>query len=195
MNCKVGGCDGVVKTQGFCRRHYERVRTTGDPGPCGKLKPGPKPEHKKCAVKDCGRARSSRIYCRRHWYHFEKYGDPTYGERTRREGCRVEWCDREHWARGFCSGHYDRLVRYGDPLRGSPVEDRIKVPAAPLVPLLDFWLKRHGSYDLLTELTGISAKTLSKYRERIVIDFYTADSLLTAMHRSVDEVYGLELSA
>lgn len=31
MNCSVSGCDQQAKTKGLCRKHYARLRRTGDP--------------------------------------------------------------------------------------------------------------------------------------------------------------------
>jgi hypothetical protein len=66
MGCKVEGCEsGGRIIRGYCNRHYENFRTTGDPIPARDRKRAePRPL---CSVEGCGRPVKSVGMCNRHY--------------------------------------------------------------------------------------------------------------------------------
>lgn len=67
--CSVQGCDQKHFGKGFCRRHYENWKRTGDPVP--RQRPGGL-----CEIEGCERPRVARRLCKPHYRRLTKYGDP-----------------------------------------------------------------------------------------------------------------------
>lgn len=73
--CKVEGCDGLLKTRGYCQMHYARLMRHGEVG-------GPEKQRAvsyddaTCAVSECGKRPKALGYCMAHYKRYKKYGDP-----------------------------------------------------------------------------------------------------------------------
>ena len=96
--CAVDGCDRDVVARGWCRRHYARVRTTGDPGPAGLKR---MPDKMPCTVEGCENPSEAGGYCSMHRWRVRTTGDPGPAGRVKkgrkpspRLPCDVEGCDR-----------------------------------------------------------------------------------------------------
>lgn len=75
MICKVEGCERTDKiSRGFCARHYENFRTTGNPLSLREQRADLPPV--KCAVDDCDRNSVARGWCNRHYENWRNTGDP-----------------------------------------------------------------------------------------------------------------------
>src|SRR5438552_374893 len=61
MRCSVEGCGREVLARGWCRRHYEAFRRSGDPLVGLRSKPGT------CSEEDCNEPTVGRGVCRRHY--------------------------------------------------------------------------------------------------------------------------------
>jgi len=71
--CKVEDCGRRVRTRGYCRTHYERVRKTGDPGGPIKVISRTNPEF--CTFDGCEEPYKANGYCGAHygqWYRGEE---------------------------------------------------------------------------------------------------------------------------
>jgi hypothetical protein len=75
--CSVEGCENVTESRGYCAMHRSRVRTTGNPGPPGRLKPGREPAPAApCAVEGCERPRrAASDYCHLHNERLRRTGE------------------------------------------------------------------------------------------------------------------------
>lgn len=72
--CSVPHCESGAKTRGYCAKHYENFRRTGDPiSKHEKKRLAPKPP---CGVDGCGRDARSKGLCNRHYENLRNYGDP-----------------------------------------------------------------------------------------------------------------------
>lgn len=73
MTCKVDGCTRTDKmVRGYCGRHYENFRRTGDPLSLHEKKAAlPKPS---CIVDGCERTARAKGMCNRHYENKRKYG-------------------------------------------------------------------------------------------------------------------------
>lgn len=69
-DCKIKGCTAVGYSRGWCRKHYELNRRTGDPLGIER-QPKEKPE---CAA-GCGRPSVAAGFCSAHYSRQWKYGD------------------------------------------------------------------------------------------------------------------------
>lgn len=68
--CAVDECGEVVKSRGWCGKHYQRWRRFGAPD----FMP---PSHdKRCVVEGCDGVTNARGLCGRHYYRWQTYGDP-----------------------------------------------------------------------------------------------------------------------
>lgn len=74
--CSIPECERTSLTRGMCRKHYERVRRTGDAGPAGAL---PKLWMNPCRVAGCKNIvgmKAAKGMCSKHYQMFLKTGDP-----------------------------------------------------------------------------------------------------------------------
>lgn len=67
--CSIDDCDGVVAARGWCRKHYSRWHTHGDPIalPPRKLPPQNLSKRHGCAVDGCDAKHHAKGYCHRHY--------------------------------------------------------------------------------------------------------------------------------
>lgn len=70
--CNVEGCEDPHNADGYCLRHYMRVRRSGDPGPVGLLKVRPDV----CVIEDCGKPHKGYGLCSTHYARYKRSGDP-----------------------------------------------------------------------------------------------------------------------
>lgn len=132
--CTVSDCGKPTVGRGYCRTHYNRWHTHGDP------------LHERakiptCYVPDCNRPTSSKTtsgglgLCSAHYRRMKRHGDPLAGGAFQKppRSCSVDGCNNRQKARDLCPGHYMRWKKYGDP---SVVRGRSRRPA----PAVDrFW--------------------------------------------------------
>jgi hypothetical protein len=89
-SCSVNGCDGRQHARGFCPRHYQRWRITGDPGPAELLKRAngdgtigsdgylaiSVPDDRACSIEGCPHGVLARGWCRTHYSRWKRTGNP-----------------------------------------------------------------------------------------------------------------------
>lgn len=75
--CSVDGCDRKSESGGYCSMHRWRVRTTGEPGPPGRIqKRRDAVARKPCSVEGCDRLRThGALYCHLHNERLRRTGD------------------------------------------------------------------------------------------------------------------------
>lgn len=73
MLCAVDSCTREARARGWCKMHWKRWRTHGDPN-YSRPAPPPKPS---CAVDDCGRPKHAYVYCSKHYQRWKANGDPS----------------------------------------------------------------------------------------------------------------------
>lgn len=112
-------CNGKQVGQGFCSKHYQRLRNHGDPYYVY-VKP-----ILICEISDCNDKQVGRGYCKKHWQRWRKYGDPNIVKAIWNKHptgiCDITDCNFKVVARGFCAKHYMRLQNHGDPNFVKPV--------------------------------------------------------------------------
>jgi hypothetical protein len=67
--CAVAACTRDAKSRGWCHAHYQRWRTSGDPGSAPVRSRGP------CSVRDCDRDSYARELCNTHYRRLLTHGD------------------------------------------------------------------------------------------------------------------------
>ena len=122
--CTIEGCDRPILCRGWCRRHYRRWSTYGDPEYVK-----PPAEVVPCSIEGCPGEAHARGWCKPHYERWRTKGDPAWEQPTTQSStCAVDGCDREVKSRGWCQAHYFRWRRTGDPgtaelaLKGQPKE-------------------------------------------------------------------------
>ena len=118
--CSIEGCDGPVKTRGWCQAHYVRWRHTGSTGSPVVVR---RQRGRVCSIDGCGRKHQGRGYCDTHLQRFVKYGDPGAAEiEPRNPGatCSIDGCESTAAGRGWCNAHLIRWRKTGDPLTPIP---------------------------------------------------------------------------
>ena len=112
--CKIEGCDGPVKTRGWCQAHYARWLRTGDTGPADVVRKSP---GRACSVEGCGRKHVGHGFCEGHLRRYKSTGDPGPAEfeprKPKGDRCIVDGCDHLRYAKDVCDRHYQRLRKYG----------------------------------------------------------------------------------
>ena len=108
--CAVPGCRRQHAARGWCKYHYARWYSTGDPGSTPK---GPLP---RCALRGCDREVYAFGLCAAHHQRVQQgrsLSRPLYGLAPP-PGCGYPGCSRDHAARGWCFGHYQQWSRSGN---------------------------------------------------------------------------------
>lgn len=125
--CSVAECDVPRHARGFCKKHYQRFLSTGDPA---KPRTGNGRDRKSsirlCAIGDCGRPRHAQGYCNRHYKRLSITGDPmcTPSGMTHDKPavCSVDGCVGGVRNRELCAKHYARKLKWGSAEH--PVSER-----------------------------------------------------------------------
>lgn len=102
--CAVHNCDSLKDVRGWCRKHYQRWRKTGDPEAVLTVQ---KPDA--CTIEGCERPVHGRGLCGAHWNRQHRHGHPLGGGPDRQrstEICTADGCERPYLALGFCGPHY-----------------------------------------------------------------------------------------
>ncbi|MGH3777968.1 MAG: hypothetical protein ACRDRR_19920 [Pseudonocardiaceae bacterium] len=119
--CAVDGCGRWPMRHGYCDRHRQRWRRTGDPG--GAIAPR-SPTRGLCTVPGCGRLDKARGLCPTHYQRWLRTGDPGPAAIARHvlhgPGCSAQGCTATHHAHGLCRTHYSRHQRTGDADTATP---------------------------------------------------------------------------
>lgn len=79
MKCSIDGCDREASGRGWCKFHYEKWRTRGDPEAPPRRRgvaPRPKPI---CIVEGCADPVSARGMCNSHYARWARHGSPHGG--------------------------------------------------------------------------------------------------------------------
>ena len=75
MTCKIDGCERSDKmSKGYCARHYENFRSTGNP--LSKREQDAAKPPTPCAIDSCDRVVKSRGWCGRHYENWRQTGSP-----------------------------------------------------------------------------------------------------------------------
>src|SRR5690606_34942985 len=75
--CSIDGCGLVHEAKGYCRLHYYRWKTTGDPGATRPSRLVAPQSSKVCSVSGCEASCYAKNLCRAHYTRLWRYGDPT----------------------------------------------------------------------------------------------------------------------
>lgn len=133
--CGVEGCGRQHKARGYCKIHYERWRTVGNPLAGGPIrKRGKRADGRVCKVEGCGCPFSAKGLCKPH-YRRMKAGVPldkpfrVYVPQTS-DTCSVDDCARRPTADGLCGMHWQRWKR-GKPMAGPPKWEFNRVCSVP----------------------------------------------------------------
>lgn len=112
--CSYEGCQRPLLTRGYCRRHYERLRYSGE------LQRVQQPRGT-CSMDGCERPHKARGLCSTHYWRWRtgKDVDAPLDQRETYDGCVVDGCERRHHARSYCCMHSNRLRR-GTDLHAPP---------------------------------------------------------------------------
>lgn len=118
--CSIDECDGRVLARGWCRVHYRRWHSHGDP--CAVVSVRRSRNGAECSVDGCERGLVARNLCSMHYQRWQKTGSA--GEASSRNGdryktCNVAECGRPRFAGGLCTMHHRRVEKHGDPSLGS----------------------------------------------------------------------------
>lgn len=73
MECSIDGCESLVRSRGWCAKHYQRWRRHGDPL-------GRNTQPADCSVDGCSGRIVARGWCRPHYYRWRRHGDPLLGK-------------------------------------------------------------------------------------------------------------------
>lgn len=117
VGCAVDGCERRHMAKGYCRMHYLRVRSYGDPGEAETKRPR---GGAVCTVDTCDEPVTGRGFCTMHYMRVKKHGDPLAHippgspRRKVKPPCEVDGCNRPQNAKGLCAGHRARQRRDGD---------------------------------------------------------------------------------
>ena len=116
--CSIEGCEGNVRSKGYCSMHYTRSRRGGD------MYIPKRQKRIGCIVVECTEPYRRNGYCSFHSQRIRLGIDiDNYKRQARPLNCSIEDCTRKVEARGFCGVHYHRNKRGQDmyaPIRGEP---------------------------------------------------------------------------
>lgn len=70
--CNIEGCKKESRARGWCKMHWKRWRTHGDPE---YVRPAPEPKPR-CVVEGCEKQKHGYIYCSKHYQRWKTSGDP-----------------------------------------------------------------------------------------------------------------------
>lgn len=110
--CAVPRCELPVKIRDWCRTHYDRWRTAGDPG----NEPVRPYRRAVCSLDGCSRPHTAAGYCNAHYTRWRKYGDPgpvAISLKGQDQACSVEGCDGRTKGQSLCHVHFERKRRTG----------------------------------------------------------------------------------
>lgn len=118
--CAIEGCNAAVIARGWCKTHYARWRTRGDP----LAPPRPTRGAGRCDIPGCSEVADLKRLCSHHYYRLLRYGDPLAPTPDRRRNpprcCEVDGCGQPHAARGLCSTHYGQWRKSMKPKIDGP---------------------------------------------------------------------------
>ncbi len=106
--CSVVGCDRSHLARGWCKLHYQRWWTHGDPTIVLR-------RARICSFEGCNRTSCASGLCRMHYRRWKKHGDPSKvllppGPVKTHTTCLLEGCGRDYGAKGLCHNHYSALI-------------------------------------------------------------------------------------
>jgi len=96
---------------GYCRMHYQRVRSFGEAGPPEALRDGSRVAP--CSADGCNEMIRAKGLCTLHYARLKRIGSLELPVKSP-QPCDVNGCNKQSKARGFCGTHYARLKRDGD---------------------------------------------------------------------------------
>ena len=110
MICSIENCDQNTHCRGWCKKHYMKWYSYGDPLFVPKRKVYPKI----CTLEGCEKNLRARGYCAMHWRRWRIHGDPSLGGRPIYDPiCSIEGCETNSHTRGYCKIHYERIKMNG----------------------------------------------------------------------------------
>lgn len=174
--CTVEGCGKRHHGHGYCRACWRRWRRYGDPSHVVYA-----PQAALCTVENCEQETVAKSLCKLHYDRYRRTGTTT---RTVRR-CEIPGCDAKHFARDLCSRHY-YMMRYE---RDQKPQQRPWLDAAPIADVIQMSLFNDKE---LARMTGVTHRTILRIRmgHHRFIQEGTADKIVTALGRHLDEVYG-----
>src|ERR1035441_4399748 len=121
--CKIETCANVVKTKGYCNKHYLRLWSGRD-----LYEDPPKAIKGTCLVEECNKPVFHRGYCMAHHHRLLRYGDPLGKPAPRQKApklpCKINGCNAPRHGNHLCRKHYERYNNWGNPLKtGTPSRD------------------------------------------------------------------------
>ncbi len=107
--CVIEGCGRKHCAKGYCRTHYERLRSGAELH----TPISPRIPNRKCEIKGCGAKHKARGFCQlhlnRHVYGTDMEKDKRQYDGT--QGCKIVGCIRVHKESGYCASHAVRVRR------------------------------------------------------------------------------------
>ncbi len=104
--CKVEGCTGKHRDNGYCNRHSQQFRKFGYI-----IEDEVIPKDQQCSIDDCEKKKYRRGMCRTHWKQWmAENPDLKVGAITE---CKVEGCTGKHSGKGFCRRHLEQYRIHG----------------------------------------------------------------------------------
>lgn len=117
--CKIDGCERKHYGRGYCSKHWQRLRTHGDPNYVTKHIP------KKCKESGCSKTQIARGWCQHHYDAWRIHGDPLHHEKNQKPTiCAVNECGKTVEFLNWCEPHYRKNLWYGDPEYVAPKRKR-----------------------------------------------------------------------
>lgn len=183
--CAISGCNRPPQGRGWCKMHWKRWKSNGDP-----TKTRPSGGHNKkgpCLVSGCERKYHAQGYCKWHYYRFTRYGDPMaigpgkHSGRYRAESLTYAGIHKRiFYDRGRATGY--ACVDCGRPAEewsydgGCPKEMREKVRGSVL------------AYSLNQSLYSARCKKCHRSKDLSVTENHYAKDAPTGVHVTIEEV-------